>query len=104
MAVDRDAFFAELDKLSEKQIKARLPLLDAEQLTLVQEYLDQRAIEQLKIALQSGFEQTQTAKKISAALADVAKARRRASVAMLFAVGAWLATVAMAVLTYLNFR
>jgi hypothetical protein len=53
MAIDRDAFFAELDGLTHRQIEQRLPLLDSEQLSLVQEYIDRQALEQIKAALQA---------------------------------------------------
>ena len=45
MAVNRDEFFAELDKLTDQEIEERLPLFDREQLLLVQQYIDRRGEE-----------------------------------------------------------
>jgi len=48
--MDRDQFFAELDQLTPKEIEERLSSWDAEQLVLVQEYLDQKGLKQAQTA------------------------------------------------------
>ena len=44
MVVERGEFFSELERLTEKEIEARLDLWDEEQLALIQEYLDQKML------------------------------------------------------------
>ena len=44
MVVERGQLFSELERLTEKEIEARLDLWDEEQLALIQEYLDQKML------------------------------------------------------------
>ena len=99
MAGNRDIFFAELDALTEKEIEARLPLFDSEQLSLVQEYVDRKAIEQIKAVLQGGFDAPQASNTASAAFGAANSANRKATIALIFALGGWLAGIA-AVIAY----
>ena len=97
MALEREKFFASLDAMTEKEIEQRLPLFDAEQLSLVQQYVDQKAINQIKAALQGGFETTQSTKTASAALVAASTADKKATFALIFALGAWLTAIAVVV-------
>lgn len=100
MAIDRDTFFAELDGLTYRQIEQRLPLFDSEQLSLVQEYIDRKTLEQIKAALQGDPERTQTTQTALAALRAASTANKKAMIALIFALGGWLAAIA-ASLAYL---
>jgi len=100
MAIDRDTFFTELDGLTDRQIEQRLPLFDSEQLSLVQEYIDRKTLEQIKAALQGDREWTQTSQTALAALRVASTANKKAIIALIFALGGWLAAIA-ASLAYL---
>jgi hypothetical protein len=100
MALERDTFFASLDALTEKEIEQRLRLFDAEQLSLVQQYVDQKAINQIKAALQGGFETTQSTKTALAALQEASSANKKATLALIFALGGWLLAIAAVVAFY----
>ena len=77
--MDRDEFFAQLDKLTPQEIEARLPGWDKEKLALVQEYL-----EQTRSKAPSADQVAQAAKDAAWAAAELAsKANERATVALL---------------------
>lgn len=106
MVVERDEFFAELDRLTEKEIEARLDLWDREQLALIQEYLDQKVLARAK-AEQS--EQIKPAPSdqdaVAASLAEVAStANTKATAALILSVGAMLAAIASALVAFLALR
>jgi hypothetical protein len=109
MVVERDEFFAECDGLTEKEIEARLDLWDREQLALVQEYLDQRVLEQAKAdqAAQMQIKAAPSAQDdpVVASLVEVAStANTKATAALVLSVGAMLAAMASALVAFLALR
>jgi len=102
MAVDRDEFFAELDGLTEKEIEARLAVWDREQLVLVQEYLDRKGWERAKATRAPQVEIAPSTKDAArASVEEVAKgANTRATVALIFSIGAMLAAIASAFVAF----
>ena len=102
--MDRDEFFALLDGLTEKEIEARLSSWEREQLLLVQEYLDQKALDRAKAA---PAEQTDTvpSKDVGRTSSDVARsAHGMAMVAIILSVGAMLAAIAAAFIAFVALR
>lgn len=94
MAVDRDQFFAELDRLTEQEIEARVPMWDRERLDLVEEYIDLR------------WDQATRNTREEAALVAAQVARRaatRATAALILALGAWLTAGVSGLIAYLAF-
>ena len=85
--MDRNEFFATLDQLTLSQIEARIPLYDAEQLQLVEDYLRQRG----KFGVQA--ETQAPAATELAAIAIATKAHQLATVAVVIATGAMLAAI-----------
>ena len=107
MAVNRDEFFAELDKLTDRQIEERLPLWDRERLILVQEYIDGREGEPMGAAqpLEPARKQPETdssAKDAAlVALAAAKKANTVALSALIISLGAMLTAVMAGAMVYL---
>jgi hypothetical protein len=96
--MNRDEFFAELDRLTEKDIEVRLPQWDREQLLLVQEYLEQR-----RSKVPPADEVARAARDAASAAAEMAsKANARATVAFIISVGAMLAAIASAAAIFLT--
>ena len=85
---DRSEFFAVLDQLTLSQIEARIPLYDAEQLKLVEDYLRQRG----KFGVQAENQDPPAATE-SAAVTIATKAHQLATVAVVIAIGAMLAAI-----------
>ena len=85
--VDRETFFAVLDQLTLPQIEARLPLWDAEQLKLAEEYLDRKGITYPQM------ERDTPINTESAAGAMAAKSYKVATVALIIAIGAMVAAM-----------
>jgi hypothetical protein len=104
VAMDRDEFFAKLDSLTEKEIEERLPLFDTDELALVQDYVDQKAVEKIRAALQAGFETTHTTRATMAALKAAQSANTKAFAALMLSIGAMLAAIMCGVLIVLRFR
>ncbi|MGH6865765.1 MAG: hypothetical protein ACREDO_06295 [Methyloceanibacter sp.] len=100
MAVERDQFFAELEALTDSEIEARLPLWDHERLALVEEYVSLR--ESAKTAAHSATRTTTEAVLVAVGLAR--RATMKANVALILALGAWLAAAVAGVMAYLAFR
>jgi hypothetical protein len=96
--MDRDEFFVELDRLSEKEIEARLASWGRDQLLLVQEYLDQRRS-------QGPQADAVAAKEAASAAAQMAsRANDRATVAFIISIGAMLAAITATVVALLGLR
>jgi len=121
MVVERGEFFSELERLTEKEIEARLDLWDEEQLALIQEYLDQKMLGRAqaeqsawKTPGPSGAKTEQAAQTkaepnaqdaVVASLLEVANtANTKATAALIFSVGAMLAAVASALIAFLALR
>jgi len=122
MAVNRDEFFAELDKLTDQQIEERLPLWNREELMLVQQYIDRREIgppepgsgasEQSKVSEQSKAEPEQkpsitdriTRETTVAALTLARKASAMAMAALILSIGAMLTAIVAGAIVYLSLR
>ncbi len=120
MAVNRDEFFAELDKLTDQQIEQRLPLWNREELMLVQQYIDRRetdppeqvsgASEQSKVSEQSKAEPEQkpsitdriTRETTVAALTLARKASAMAVSALILSIGAMMAALVAGAIAYLS--
>ena len=96
---DRSEFFAVLDQLTLSQIEARIPLYDAEQLKLVEDYLRQRG----KFGVQADTEAPPAATE-SAAVAIATKAHQLATAAVVIAIGAMLAAIVAASALFLLLR
>ena len=97
--MDRDEFFAQLDELTPKEIEARLPSWDKEQLILVQEYLEQRAKPRQSDQL------AQAATDAAWAATEMAmKANARATLALIVSLCALLAAVTSAVVGFLGLQ
>ena len=121
MVVDRGEFFSELEGLTEKEIEARLDQWDEEQLALIQEYLDQKMLGRAqaeqsawKTPVQSGAKtepvgeikaQPNAQDAVVASLLEVANtANTKATAAVIFSLGAMLASMASALIAFLALR
>ena len=107
MVVERDEFFAELDRLTEKEIEARLDSWDREQLALIQEYLDQRVSARAKAEQAAQIKAAPSAQDdaVVASLVEVAStANTKATAALILSVGAMLAAMASALVAFLALR
>ena len=93
---DRSEFFAVLDQLTLSQIEARIPLYDAAQLQLVEDYLRQRG----KFGVQAETQVAPAATE-SVAVAIATKAHQLATVAIVIAIGAMLAAIVSAVALFM---
>jgi hypothetical protein len=103
MGVNRDEFFAELDRLTEREIEAQLPKWDMERLTLAQEYVESRLPQPARTSDAVETEDIQSAKAI--ALVAVQTSRRanlRAVAALILSIGAMLAAVLSGVMVVLR--
>ena len=98
--MNRDEFFALLDQLTPAEIEARLSTWDNEQLSLVQEYLEQRRTE-VAPSDQSG---PITAAAALTAAQMATRANTTATVAIIVSIGAMAAAVAAAVIALLGLR
>ena len=94
--MNRDEFFAQLQKLSPKEIEARLSSWDKKKLVLVHEFLQQKQSEVPQSEQAAGTE-TDAA---WAAMEAATRAEFRATIAIIIAVGAMLAAVASAVVAF----
>ena len=108
MAVNRDEFFAELDKLTDQEIEERLPLFDREQLLLVQQYIDRRGEEpqnqvpgppQNRSKVSKPSSDTRNATLV--ALIAARKATSMAAAALILSIGAMLTAIVAGVMAYL---
>jgi len=127
MAVNRDEFLAELERLTDQEIEARLPLWDREQLMLVQQYIDRREFvppeqaskasepssEQLRASEQSEASEPAhnpsiadriTRETTVAALAVARKASTMATSALILSVGAMLTAIVAGAIAYLSLK
>jgi acetoin utilization deacetylase AcuC-like enzyme len=98
--MDREAFFAHLDKLTPKEIEARLPSWDKEKLVLVQDYLEQKRANKAQSA-EGARASTDAA---WAATEAAMQANTKATIAIIIAVGAMLAAVASTVVALLGLQ
>jgi hypothetical protein len=90
--MNRDEFFAQLDKLTPQEIEAGLPGWDREELALVQQYL-----EQARSKAPQADQVDQAARDAAWAAAGMAsQANARATVAFIISIGAMLAAIAAA--------
>jgi len=116
MAVNRDEFFAELDKLTDQQIEGRLPLWNREELMLVQQYIDRREMEPPEqvagVSEQSKVEPEQkpsitdqiTKETTVTALTLARKASAMAMSALILSIGAMLTAIVAGAIAYLSLR
>lgn len=108
MAVSRDEFFAELDTLTDQEIEQRLPLLDREQLLLVQQYIDRRGDEPKDQVPRPQNDSSKVSEPSSdsriatlAALITARKAMSMAVAALILSIGAMLTAIVAGVIAYL---
>jgi len=108
MAVNRDEFFAELDKLTDQEIEERLPLFDREQLLLVQQYIDRRGEEPQDQVPGPPQDSSKVSKPSSdtrnatlVALIAARKATSMAAAALILSIGAMLTAIVAGVMAYL---
>lgn len=95
--MDRDEFFAQLDLLTPKEIEARVPSWDKEQLILVQQYLEQRRAKPRQ--------SDQAASDAAWAATEMAmKANARATLSLIVSLCALLAAVTSAVVGFLGLQ
>jgi len=94
--MDRDVFLAMLDQLTPGEIDARLSSWDDEQLKLVQEYLDRKAI---KPPQSQKAAQALTPTDLPV-IAIATKASNMAKAALILSVGAMLAAIASGLVVY----
>jgi RNase adaptor protein for sRNA GlmZ degradation len=94
--MDRDEFFAQLDQLTPKEIEARVPSWDKEQLMLVQQYLEQRRTKprQSDQLTQAATDATEMAMRANA----------RATLSLIVSLCALLAAVTSAVVGFLGLQ
>lgn len=111
MAVNRDEFFAELDKLTDQEIEERLPLWNQEQLMMVQQYIDQRTIEPPEEATKAPEQEQRpsgsdriTRDAAVVALAAARKASAMAVSALILSIGAMMAALVAGVIAYLSLK
>jgi hypothetical protein len=98
--MDRDEFFAQLDQLTPKEIEARVPSWDKEQLMLVQQYLEQRRAKPRQSDLL-----TQAATDAAWAATEMAmRANARATLSLIVSLCALLAAVTSAVVGFLGLQ
>jgi hypothetical protein len=98
--MNRDEFFAELDKLTEQEIETRLPQWDREQLLLVQEYLDEKA-EQTKAAPSAQIDSSTKEEALRVSVEAAKRTHSMALMAMILAVGAMMAAITSALVAFL---
>jgi len=108
MAVNRDEFFAELDKLTDQEIEKRLPLFDREQLLLVQQYIDRRGEEpqdqvpgRHRTVRRFPEPSSDTRNATLVALITARKATSMAAAALILSIGAMLTAIVAGVMAYL---
>lgn len=94
--MNRDEFFAQLEKLSPKEIQARLFSWDKEELVLAHEFLKQKQSRETQ-SDQLGRAATEAS---WAAMGAATRAETRATIAMILAAGAMLAAMASAVFAF----
>jgi hypothetical protein len=105
VAVDRDEFFALLEGLTPKEIEARLSLWDREELSLVQEYLEQKELDRTKIAQAGQADGAPSAKDAAKAAVEMAMgANMRATAALIISAGAMLAAVLSTIIALVGLR
>ena len=109
MAVNRDEFFAELDRLTDQQIEERLPLWNREELMMVQQYIDQRTIEPPEEAPKAPEQEQKpvSSERITrdaavVALAAARKASTMAVSALILSIGAMMAALVAGAIAYLS--
>lgn len=98
--MNRDEFFAQLQKLSPKEIEARLSSGDRERLVLVHEFLQQNQSKEAP----SGQLVRAATDASWAAVQGAAKAETRATFAIIISVVATLAALASAVIAFLGLK
>lgn len=111
MAVNRDEFFAQLEKLTDQEIEQRLPLFNREQLLLVQQYVDQRSetpqgrvSEPRQAPPRESERNSDTRSAALAALLAARKATFIAAAALILSIGAMLTAIVAGVMAYLTVR
>ena len=103
MAVDRHAFFAELDGLTNREIEERLPSWDMERLALVQEYLEQSGLSPPKVAGPDQPEGDRAAREAALVAMQAARgANIKAVAALILSIGAMLAAILCGMLVVLR--
>jgi hypothetical protein len=95
--MDRNEFFALLDQLTPSEIEARLPLLDEEQLKLVEQYLARTTIKPALVNKPSA----QSVSRLEVTTVAMAKqANKIATIALIIAVGAMITAITAGLVAY----